>query len=107
MALNYVLIALLFVAPVIDWIVAAILVRAAVSRSARERRIRALQERAILAVGVAVATSFYLLDALNTETGHSLFTDDVGRLLSRFIIATVGLLPVIWLVLYLRGFQDQ
>lgn len=104
--LNYLLIALLIMAPVIDWIVAIILVRAAWFGPSRERRIRALQERAVMAVGVAIATSAYLIDVFNTEAGDPLFADDLGRFLSRLIIATIGLLPIVWLVLYLRGFQD-
>jgi hypothetical protein len=103
-ALTIGLIVLLVGAPLIDWIVAVILVRAAL----RARSVRALQERALLALGIAVTTTLFLVAVLNAETGFPLWNDAFGHVLVRVIVAMLGTLPIYWLWLYVTNkFRDR
>jgi phosphoglycerol transferase MdoB-like AlkP superfamily enzyme len=101
--LTVALILLLIGAPVVDWTVALVLIRAT-----RSSHVRALRERAVLAVGIALATTLFLVIAVNAESGYPLWGDTAERVLVRVIIAAVGLLPLYWLWLFLtRGFRDS
>jgi len=101
--LTAILILLLVGAPVIDWIVAIILVQAA----RRSPSVRALRERALLAVGLAVTTSLFLVTVFNAELGRPLWSDETGRVLVRLLVAAIGLLPLYWLWLFVsKGFRD-
>jgi hypothetical protein len=82
------------------WISAAILVHAARNATPRSG---ALTERAILAVVIAVFLTTYLLIAYNTDNGRILFDQDAARRLLRTIVLMVGVIPIIWTVLWLTG----
>lgn len=103
--LSSVVILLLILAAVLDWPVAVILVRA--SRHAPE--VRALRERALVAVGITILTNVFLLTVLNTEVGNIFWSQDTGRIVVRFLIGGIGLIPQLyWLVLFMTGgFGDQ
>jgi hypothetical protein len=104
-ALSSVVILLLIVAAVLDWPVAIILVRT--SRHAPS--VRALRERALVAVGITILTNAFLLTVLNTEIGNVFWSQDTGRIVVRLLIGGIGLVPQLyWLLLFVTGgFSDQ
>jgi hypothetical protein len=98
-----VLILLLLGAPLLDWSVAIILIHAT-----RQSSVQALRERALLAVGVAIATTVYLLLVFNTQAGFPWWDNETGRTVVRLIIAFLGILPLYWLWLFATGrFRDR
>ena len=94
------LLALLVVAPLVDWIVAGLLIRAAI----RYTGVAALRERAILAMVIAAATTVYCVAAFNAVNGFPLLDLGAGQTVARVAVASIGLVPVYWLYLYWRGF---
>jgi hypothetical protein len=93
------LIAVLFVAPFVDWTVALLLVRA----SRNYPKGHALRERAILAVVIAIAVTVYFLAALNAFAKYPAFDLETGQLIARLAVASIGLLPAYWLWIYARN----
>ena len=85
-------------AVVVDWIVAAILVRAAF----RFPHVSALRERAVLAVAIGIAVTIYVVAAWNVDYG-GWFDLAWSRTVARFCVALIGLVPLYWLALYVRG----
>lgn len=90
--------ALLFL-PFINWPVAIMLIRLARIRPT----IRALTERAVLALVIAVATTTYVLVAVNTEIGFAMFDFEIGKVILRLLILAIGLFPLWWLWSYYKG----
>jgi hypothetical protein len=102
-ALTLGLIVLLVGAPIIDWIVTIILIRAAL-----RAHVSALRERALLALGISVTTTLFLAAVLNTETGFPLWDDVTGHIIVRLVVAVLGVLPLYWLWLYAtKRFRDR
>ena len=94
-----ILLPVLFVAPILDWIAALLLVRAV----RRFPGIRALRERTYVAVGIALATTIYFFVALNAEIGFSYFDMETTQTLARLAVSSIGLFPLYWLWLYFKG----
>jgi hypothetical protein len=103
--LNCILVLLLIATAILDWPVAIILVRT----SLRAPSVRALRERALLAVVIAVVTNVFLLTVFNTEAGRILWSNDTGREIVRLLIVGLGLVPqAYWLLLFVTGgFSDK
>jgi hypothetical protein len=78
------------------WMSAAVLVRAALIKP----RVGALNERATVAVGVAIFGTVYSLVVLNAEVLHVIETSDAVNIV-RAAVVVVLLLPVWWTFLYL------
>lgn len=91
--------AALLATPFINWPVAIILVRIARVRPT----IRALTERAILAVIIAIVTTVYWFIAVNTQLGFPVITPTGSMFIIRCTIVVVGLYPMWWLWSYFSG----
>jgi hypothetical protein len=89
----------LLLAPVVDWPAASLLLRAA----RRNPDIKALRERAALAVVIAVALTVYAFAAFNAMFGYPAWGLAEGQLIARACFAAIGLFPLYWLWLYLSG----
>ena len=98
--MSYLIVALLVVAPAADWIVTLLLLRA----WRRFPDVKALRERALMSVGVAVFLTCYVLAAFNAMNGYSALTLEQGQLVARLSVSAIGLAAsVYWLWLYGRG----
>ena len=91
--------AALLATPFINWPVAIILIRLARIRPT----IRALTERAILAVIIAIVTTVYWFIAINTQLGFPVITPTGSMFIIRCTIVTIGLYPLWWLWSYSTG----
>jgi hypothetical protein len=91
---------LVFVAllAVINWVCAAILVRAA-----RAESVPALSERASAAVVIAGANSLYLLITINTQLDFVFLSLAEVTVLMRLMFIGLGIVPIRWLYLYFSG----
>lgn len=89
----------LLVLPFINWPVAFMLIRLARIKP----HIRALTERAILAVVIAVVTTIYVFVAANTQGGFFVLSQGEALTLLRLTIIGFGLYPAWWLWTYYRG----
>lgn len=90
---------LLLILPFINWPVAFMLVRLAWIKPT----IRALTERAVLAVVIAIVTTIYVFVAANTQGGFLLLSQGEALTLLRLTIIGFGLYPTWWLWSYYRG----
>ena len=93
------LIAVLFLAPFVDWTVAGLLLRA----SRRYPNVRALRERSLVAVVIAGAVTVYFVAALNAFWHYPAFDLETTQLIARLAAASVGLVPMYWLWIYVRN----
>jgi hypothetical protein len=101
--MGNVLVAILFLAPFLDWIVAFLLLRAAF----RFPEVRALRERALLAVAIATGVTVYFFAALNAAWDFPVLGLEDGQVLARISVMTIGLMPLYWLWLYIRKGWDH
>ena len=103
-ALSGMMISLLLVAAILDWPVAFILVKTAWHTS-----IRALRERALVAVGITILSNGFLLVILNNEMKNIFWSDDTSKVIARLLVCVIGLIPqMYWLFLYVTGgFSDK
>lgn len=95
---QHALFPLLVLSAGIAWLSAMILVVLA----RQQPRIGFLVERAVAAVVLATATTAYALVAHNSDHGYEWLDSDTARVLVRLLFIGLGLIPVIWLGLYLR-----
>ena len=83
----------------VGWAFTAILARAAWIRP----RIPPLTERAIAGIVISSFVTVYGLVASNTDAGFLTFDAEAAKTLVRFLVLVVGLLPIVWGVLYVTG----
>ncbi len=101
MTLDGILFALLSIALLMNWPVAAILVRAAWKRP----RIKALTFSAALSVVIALAVTLYVLTVANYSA--QVVPDEAMRVVLRFVLLLVALWPLGFLYAYVTGrFRD-
>ena len=66
--------------------------------------IKALRERALMSVGIAVFLTCYVLVAFNAINGYTTLTLEQGQLAARLSVSGLGLAAsVYWLWLYWKG----
>ena len=85
--------------PVINWPVAAILMRASLRRPA----IRSLSERAVLAFLIALVTTVYSVIVINSTDGYPVLDRDTAQTVIRLFFLCLGLYPLWWLWSYWSG----
>lgn len=86
-------------AAAIAWVSVVILARAA----RRQPRIGALTERAVIGAGAALFVTLKGLIAVHADQGFPFFDARTSETILRIAVLFLGLLPVYWLALYLRG----
>ena len=90
---------IILVLALIGWVFTAILARAAWIRP----RIPPLSERAIAGTVISSFVTVYGLVASNTDAGFFSFDASDAKAIVRLLVLVVGLLPIVWGVLYLSG----
>ena len=103
MPLDTILVGILLILPVLNWYVAASLIRLSIISPP----IKALTERTLLAVLIAVVTTVYSLVVVNTITGLSFWDAATVRSVIRLLIIGIGIYPLWWAWTYSTGhFED-
>jgi hypothetical protein len=101
--MGSVLIALLSLAPFFDWAVALLLIRATI----RYPHVKALRERALIAVAIAVGVTTYFLAAFNAAWGYPVVDLGGTQLIARLSVMAIGMMPLYWLWLYVhKGWSE-
>lgn len=104
MLLDSLLVVILLLLPFLNWLVAATLIRLSIISPS----IKALSERAGLAVLIAMVTTIYAFVALNTVSGLTFFDAPTVRTVVRLLIIGIGLYPLWWAWSYYTGrFRDE
>ena len=90
---------LILAAATIAWVSVVILGHAA----RRQPRIGALTERTVIGAGAAAFVTVKGLIAVHADSGFPFFDASASETILRVASLFLGLAPVYWLILYLRG----